>query len=444
MRRWLGGLVSTMAVTLLVTSLGTTPSAAAQADGPVRILVLGDSISSGSSGDWTWRYRLWQHLRDDAVDFVGPVEGVHTWLAPTAPASDMTYADTEFEASGQTRSATRWGMMAGNPAWSYPSLVEDYAPDVVVALLGFNDSIYFGSGAATDAVRSMITQLQQADPDLDIIVGEYPQVWAAGIPALNTAIDAMGTEFTTDTSRVVVARSDPTFDKATDTFDTSHPSAQGEVKIAAQMADALAGLGIGGEYDRSQPLPDNGPSRAATLTGTSGNRTVSLSWTSPPGLSGSYLMRRDLTAGRDWRVIPGADFPVSAASKATVDGLINGHTYAFRLQPYKGFLASTTVFSNVVRLRPVGPRPARATGLAVVRLRHSAKVAWRPAARASGYDVRWRRLGATNWHRLPSVRKPVATVPANRPHQRYAVQVRPRNERPALQWAGAVVPRYRR
>ena len=40
----------------------------------MRILIVGDSMTQGSAGDWTWRYGLWKHL-DDAdvdVDFVGP------------------------------------------------------------------------------------------------------------------------------------------------------------------------------------------------------------------------------------------------------------------------------------------------------------------------------------------------------------------------------------
>lgn len=43
--------------------------------GPVeRIMVVGDSITQGSSGDYTWRYRLWRHLTDRGVrvDLVGP------------------------------------------------------------------------------------------------------------------------------------------------------------------------------------------------------------------------------------------------------------------------------------------------------------------------------------------------------------------------------------
>lgn len=41
------------------------------------MMVVGDSISQGEEGDWTWRYRLWEWLKvqDVVVDFVGPFLG---------------------------------------------------------------------------------------------------------------------------------------------------------------------------------------------------------------------------------------------------------------------------------------------------------------------------------------------------------------------------------
>ncbi len=67
-------------VYLVVLLLGLLPLAAAcrSADDPVRILLVGDSVTQGSAGDWTWRYRLAQHLVDADVpfDFVGPDDGL--------------------------------------------------------------------------------------------------------------------------------------------------------------------------------------------------------------------------------------------------------------------------------------------------------------------------------------------------------------------------------
>lgn len=45
---------------------------------PLRVMVVGDSISHGSEGDFTWRYRMWEWFRANnvSVDFVGPYQGV--------------------------------------------------------------------------------------------------------------------------------------------------------------------------------------------------------------------------------------------------------------------------------------------------------------------------------------------------------------------------------
>jgi hypothetical protein len=45
--------------------------------GAIGMMVVGDSISQGFEGDFTWRYRLWEWFSSQglAVDFVGPFIG---------------------------------------------------------------------------------------------------------------------------------------------------------------------------------------------------------------------------------------------------------------------------------------------------------------------------------------------------------------------------------
>jgi hypothetical protein len=56
--------------------------------GTISIMVVGDSISQGFEGDWTWRYRLWEWFQTEgvAVNFVGPYVGTHP-PTPTGPPS---------------------------------------------------------------------------------------------------------------------------------------------------------------------------------------------------------------------------------------------------------------------------------------------------------------------------------------------------------------------
>src|SRR5215831_13993340 len=54
-----------------------TPSSAVPgrpAGASARIMIVGDSITEGSAGDYTWQYRLYEHLRPDGVSprMVGP------------------------------------------------------------------------------------------------------------------------------------------------------------------------------------------------------------------------------------------------------------------------------------------------------------------------------------------------------------------------------------
>jgi hypothetical protein len=52
--------------------------------GATRIMVVGDSISQGVEGDWTWRYRLWEWFKsqDIAIDYVGPFLGTRPQAVP--------------------------------------------------------------------------------------------------------------------------------------------------------------------------------------------------------------------------------------------------------------------------------------------------------------------------------------------------------------------------
>ncbi|WP_107484679.1 NPP1 family protein [Streptomyces sp. MJM1172] len=54
---------------------------------PLKGMVVGDSMTQGHEGDWTWRYRLWQWFRDQdaSVDFVGPYTGTMPPDAASAP-----------------------------------------------------------------------------------------------------------------------------------------------------------------------------------------------------------------------------------------------------------------------------------------------------------------------------------------------------------------------
>jgi hypothetical protein len=52
--------------------------------GAISIMVVGDSLTQGFEGDYTWRYRLWEWFSSQrlAVDFVGPFMGTRPQAVP--------------------------------------------------------------------------------------------------------------------------------------------------------------------------------------------------------------------------------------------------------------------------------------------------------------------------------------------------------------------------
>src|SRR6266436_4914334 len=83
-----------------------SPTAPGQpSGGSPRIMIVGDSITEGSSGDYTWQYRLYEHLRADGVSprMVGPHHTLFNNV--TKVDGDRSYADPRFEHANDTR----WG-----------------------------------------------------------------------------------------------------------------------------------------------------------------------------------------------------------------------------------------------------------------------------------------------------------------------------------------------
>lgn len=80
---WVLVLAAASAVSTIVPILGD----GAAGDGvstPLKIMFVGDSITHGHEGAYTWRYRMWQWLKfnDIKFKFVGPYTGdTDSWTA---------------------------------------------------------------------------------------------------------------------------------------------------------------------------------------------------------------------------------------------------------------------------------------------------------------------------------------------------------------------------
>lgn len=208
---------------------------------PTRLIVIGDSITQGRAGDYTWRYRLWQRLEGSGVpvDMVGPVDDLHR--------GSEAYADRRFDRAH----AARWGARIGSFPYDAQQLGSTYLPDVAVILLGVNDLSHGRSPTEVEAsMRDMVEALRRGSPGVDVVVSHIPNADRSGVAELNQLYDELAGELDTEDERVVVASAEQEYlpvagVRGGDTYDGLHPSESGERKIAHAVADALFTLGLG-------------------------------------------------------------------------------------------------------------------------------------------------------------------------------------------------------
>jgi hypothetical protein len=319
-------------------------------------MIVGDSITKGSSGDYTWQYWLFEHLRANGVSphMVGPYGSLHNNV--TNQDGDQSYADPNFE---HANDAT-WGMALFREKDVIGAKVATYRPDYLLVLLGTDDIFWFGIGQSDMArnLASFIAAARAARPHIRIVFGLIPpnihgqtNPKLAAMAAYNHTISSTAAHLSTLASPIAVARGGASINVATDLWDGTHPNANGEIKIAAGFADVLARrFHLGSRYPRPFPVVPIGPLTSPKLTlrlpGKAGQAV--LSWTLAPGATGYYVYLEDVTRGATtFTQLP---WPLSTAQDPWLARLlITGDTYAFKLQTCKGF--DRGAFSNVAIIK---------------------------------------------------------------------------------------------
>lgn len=306
---------------------------------PTRILIIGDSVTQGQVGDTTWRFDLWKTLeaKGAGVDFVGPRTGLYGGGTDyDAPG----YADPNFDQDH----AARWGQQMTFPDYTTTDLVSTYAPDVVIQDLGINDLTWLGESPAVliGLMEQFVSDARAARPGVTVILGQLTQHWFAGVDEYNALLDDLATRLDEPHQRVVVALAPSDYVEYVDTKDPAHPNASGEVKIAAQFADALRQVGIGvPQPPPAPPDPAPAPAGAGHLRGKAlGHHRVRLAWSAPPGaISSTIDVRR---AGHPWRTLR----TVHGSTGRVLVHLSARQRYSFRVRP-----AGSDAPSNVVHVR---------------------------------------------------------------------------------------------
>jgi lysophospholipase L1-like esterase len=215
---------------------GVVGHALAQAQVPVRIMPLGDSITAGPG---CWRAFLWNQLQITGytnIDFVGGVAdggGCN---------SGFTY---DFDHEGHSGfSAT--GIADNNqlPPWLSAS-----RPDIVIMHLGTNDmwAGFIPLQNKLTAITKLVGQMRASNANMKIVVAQIIPMspsncptCAADVVAFNNALPNWAAGLTTAQSPIFLADVWTGFDVVADTYDGVHPVTSGFVKMANRFFPVVA------------------------------------------------------------------------------------------------------------------------------------------------------------------------------------------------------------
>ncbi|MFJ7904676.1 SGNH/GDSL hydrolase family protein [Streptomyces sp. NPDC096198] len=163
---------------------------------PLKVMVVGDSMTEGMEGDWTWRYRLWQWFKDQhvPVDFVGPYRGTKQ-PDPTGPPAPPRLQNEppenpsvanppvsgayhqDIPAGFDSDHFAVWGRQAAQDKDLIGPMVAQYKPDLILFGIGFNDMGWFVSDAkgTLDSMKTLVDRARAAKPDVKMAVANVPQ-----------------------------------------------------------------------------------------------------------------------------------------------------------------------------------------------------------------------------------------------------------------------------
>ena len=211
----------------------------------LRFMPVGDSMTIGSAGEHTWRYRMWQHLRDThggPFTLVGPRETLYD-KAADAPTS-YAYADPDFPRAHLAGWGEGWQHMAP----LIGDAVRGQRADVLLVSLGLIDlGFYTNADQTTANVRAFVGEARRANPRVRmVILPVIPNVraqtdapFAEQVTRFNELLAKTVADLDEPRSPLLRATPPPSYDIAHDTYDGTHPNARGEHKVAAAFADAM-------------------------------------------------------------------------------------------------------------------------------------------------------------------------------------------------------------
>jgi hypothetical protein len=242
-----------------------------------RFMFVGDSMTIGSAGEHTWRYRMWQHLETafgpGGYAIVGPRTTLYDHDAG-APVS-TAYADPAFPEEARAHLAG-WGEGWLHMAPLIGDAVASTGADTLLVSLGLIDlGFYTNSDQTTGNVRAFVAAARAANPDVRAVLlpvipnvrAEEEPPFAAECARFNGLLAATAAELSTPRSPLVVAAPPAGYDLRTDTYDGTHPGPAGEHKLAAALADTMHETwGWGRPYEAGPLAPQKCTRRLSGVT----------------------------------------------------------------------------------------------------------------------------------------------------------------------------------
>jgi hypothetical protein len=224
----------------------------------MRIMFVGDSMTIGSAGDFTWRYRMWRHLNatfGGAYAIVGPRRTLYD-KAAEAPDS-FEYGDPAFPDKARAHLAG-WGEGWLHMAPVIGDTVRECRADTLLISLGLIDlGFYTDAGQTAENVYRFFAAARDANPRIRAVLlpvipnvrAEYDPEFAAECDRFNELLAKAVAELDATASPLLLASHPDGYAVHRDTYDGTHPNAPGEHRIAAAFADAMhQAWGVGGPY----------------------------------------------------------------------------------------------------------------------------------------------------------------------------------------------------
>ncbi|MFB7463986.1 GDSL-type esterase/lipase family protein [Streptomyces sp. NPDC056224] len=224
----------------------------------MRFMFVGDSMTIGRAGDYTWRYRMWQHLGatlGGPCSIVGPRSELYD-TSTDAPTSHE-YADPDFPADAR-RHLAGWGEGWQHMAPLIGPAVREARADVLLVSLGLIDLGFYTKADETAAnARRFIAAAREARPAVRMVLlpvipnvrAEEDAPFAAEVARFNELLAKAVADLTTGASPILLAARPQAYDIHHDTYDGTHPNASGEHRLAGEFAAVLhQAWGIGGPY----------------------------------------------------------------------------------------------------------------------------------------------------------------------------------------------------